>query len=425
MHRCRIGCLAIALGFSAGHGFPSASADSSPDEVFDDLIVGTPAANGVATNPTDSLLSDLSALINGVSPAPSIPGELVTFSGSPSLLLGSLVPVLDFLAPFEKLFGIDFTSTIAPLIASSSPPSWLTSLDGLTVTGTTYDGMPVYDLTPPHPSGDYVVAIHGGAYVGEPTILHWLSYTDMAQQTGATLVVPIYPLAPEGTAGTVEPEIAGLISSEIATEGADHVSVYGDSAGGGMALSAVELLVKDGDPVPHSMVLDSPTLDLTMSNPNIAFINDPVLSGMDGHQDALLWAGDLPLTNPLVSPLFGSLEGLPPTYVYSGSNEILAPDVLVLEQDAIAQDAPFSFILRSGEMHDWALFPALDGAQVQPQIYQELGLTDASTSAAAADSSILDGLQNLSADVANMVTTTSSELTSEWNTLVADVLTLF
>lgn len=192
-----------------------------------------------------------------------------------------------------------------------------------------------------------------------------------------------------------------------------------------MALSAVELLVKDGDPVPHSMVLDSPTLDLTMSNPNIAFINDPVLSGMDGHQDALLWAGDLPLTNPLVSPLFGSLEGLPPTYVYSGSNEILAPDVLVLEQDAIAQDAPFSFILRSGEMHDWALFPALDGAQVQPQIYQELGLTDASTSAAAADSSILDGLQNLSADVANMVTTTSSELTSEWNTLVADVLTLF
>jgi triacylglycerol lipase len=395
------------------------------------------------------LLSDFSALINGVSPEPSVPGELVSFSGSPSLLLGSLVPVLDALAPFEKALGIDFTSTIAPLIASASPPSWLTSLDGLTVTESTYDGMPVYDLTPANPSGDYVVAIHGGAYVDQPTILHWLAYTDMAQQTDATVVVPIYPLAPEGTAGTVEPELASLISSEIAANGASHVSVLGDSAGGGMALSAVELLVKDGDPVPHSMVLDSPTLDLTMTNPNIAFINDPVLSLADGRQDSLLWAGNLPLTDPLVSPLYGSLADLPPTYVYSGSNEILAPDVLVLEQDAIANDAPFSFILRSGELHDWALFPFADGGQVQPQIYQELGLTGASASAATGNADGLDtlqsGLQNLatefasafssgvnltdlSTDVTNLVSTISTDLTalsSDWSALVTDALMLF
>jgi triacylglycerol lipase len=272
----------------------------------------------------------------------------------------------------------------------------------------------------------------------------------MAHQTDATVVVPIYPLAPEGTAGTVEPELASLISSEIAANGASHVSVLGDSAGGGMALSAVELLVKDGDPVPHSMVLDSPTLDLTMTNPNIAFINDPVLSLADGHQDSLLWAGDLPLTDPLVSPLYGSLAGLPPTFVYSGSNEILAPDVLVLEQDAIANDAPFSFILRSGELHDWALFPFADGGQVQPQIYQELGLTGASASAAATGNAdgldaLQTGLQNLatdfastfssglnltdlSTDVTNLASTISTDLTtlaSDWSAIVTDAVTSF
>ena len=142
-------------------------------------------------------------------------------------------------------------------------------------------------------------------YVDQPTTDHWSAYADMAHQTGATVVVPIYQLAnQEGTAGTVEPEIASLISSEIAAQGAHHVSLYGDSAGGGMALSAVQLLVSEGKPVPESMVLDSPTLDLTMSNPNISLINDPILEPAGSRQQgALLWAGDLPLTNPLVSPI--------------------------------------------------------------------------------------------------------------------------
>lgn len=128
--------------------------------------------------------------------------------------------------------------------------------------------------------------------------------------------------------------------------------------------------------MPASMVLDSPALDQTLSEPAIASIDDPILNVAQAQQVGLLWAGSLPLTNPLVSPLFGSLQGLPPTYVYSGSDEILAPAVLALEQKAIAAGAPFSFILRNGEFHDWALVPIFDGAQVQPQIYQELGLTE-------------------------------------------------
>jgi triacylglycerol lipase len=425
------GRLTIALILSAAVicGCPSASATSEPlsaepwallnyspgefDQLLGDATAiangSAGAVDGAATNPIvsdfDSLLAAFSALINGVSPPPSIPGELVTFSGSPSLLAGLGLLVFEGAKPIENLLGIDFIAALTPLIDSATPPSGLESMYGLTVTETDYDGMPVYELTPPNPSGEYVVAIHGGAWVYQATIEHWWAYSQMAQQTDATIVVPIYPLAPEGTAGTVEPEIAGLISSEIAAHGANDVHVYGDSAGGGMALAIAELLAREGMPEPGSMVLDSPALDLAFNNPNIAFITDPILNVADGQKDALLWAGDLPLTNPLVSPLYGSLEGLPPTYVYSGSNEFLAPDVLNLEQDAITQDAPISFILRNGEVHDWALVPTLDGAQVQEQIYQELGLTGASTSAATANPGIVDalpdGLQNLATDLSS------------------------
>jgi acetyl esterase/lipase len=47
----------------------------------------------------------------------------------------------------------------------------------------------------------------------------------MARDTGATVVVPIYPLAPQGPAATVVPQTADLISYEIDQHGAENVSV--------------------------------------------------------------------------------------------------------------------------------------------------------------------------------------------------------
>ena len=84
--------------------------------------------------------------------------------------------------------------------------------------------------------------------VYQPTIFHWLNYAAMARDTGATVVVPLYPLAPQGTAATDVPAMADLISSQIDQHEAENVSVYVDSSGGGLALAAVQELVRRGDP---------------------------------------------------------------------------------------------------------------------------------------------------------------------------------
>src|SRR6516164_10709742 len=279
-----------------------------------------------------------------------------------------------FTAPNSPLLAL-FASN-APglhLLIGNAPPRFLTLLLGETVQHTIYNGMPVVQITPAHPDGNYVVAIHGGAFIFPPSIFHWLDYTVMAYQTGATIEVPIYPLMQQGgTAGTVVPNMAGLISTEIAAHGASHVSVIGDSAGGNLALAAAEYMVAHGDPVPASMVLLSPWLDVGMTNPNIAFVQDPLLPVGPGQLLGKAWAGNLPVNDPMVSPLDGSLSGLPPTYVYSGSLDSLAPDVLVLQQDAASQGAPISFVLAAGEFHVWVLLPP-DGFKLLPQIYQELG----------------------------------------------------
>jgi len=130
--------------------------------------------------------------------------------------------------------------------------------------------------------------------------------------------------------------------------------------------------VANNETVPASMVLLSPWLDVGMTNPNIAFVHDPLIPLEPAQQLGKAWAGNLPENNYLVSSLYGSLQGLPPTYVYSGSLDSLAPDVLVLQQEAASQGAPISFVLANGQIHDWILFTP-DGPRYWPQIDQELG----------------------------------------------------
>ncbi|MCV7078613.1 PE domain-containing protein [Mycobacterium szulgai] len=243
---------------------------------------------------------------------------------------------------------------------SNSPPPLLTSLLGETVQYSTYDGMRVVQITPAHPTGEYVVALHGGAFIFPPSIFHWLNYSVTAYQTGATYQVPIYPLLQQGgTAGVVVPQMAGFISSQIAQHGVQNVSVIGDSAGGNLALAAVQYMVQNPalGPVPSSMVLLSPWLDLTHS----------------GGQLGKVWAGNLAVNDYLVSPLYGSLTGLPPTYVYSGSLDPLATEAAALQQAALAQGVQMSFVLGNGGIHDWVLLTPV-GPLYWPQIDRELGI---------------------------------------------------
>lgn len=257
------------------------------------------------------------------------------------------------------------------------PRPWPLSLRGVRATSSSEQlGWPVWTLTPARRTArprKVVVAVHGGAYTTEIVQLQWSFYASLVREVGVEVVVPVYPLAPHGAAATVVPLVADLIATLVRDRGQDNVAVEGDSAGAGLAMAAVQELVRRGHDVPARMVLISPWLDLAVSDPRSRQVDDPLLAVDNLVESARLWAGALDLDDPRVSPLNGDLEGLPPTAVYAGSLDILFGDALRLRERARRDDAPFAFDLRAGLLHAWAGFTFLPEAQsVRSRLLRQL-----------------------------------------------------
>lgn len=308
------------------------------------------------------------------------------YTGRPSFVQQVVIAGLNVLKVVLKPFGglLAFTSLKIPFFTDGVPPFFLTA--GLDVERTEFDGMKVWSLTPRRDQTDddersreehdqVVVALHGGAYVATASIFHWWTYADMARDTGATVVVPLQTLVPRGgTAATEVPRTADFLTEMIAAHGARNVSVFGDSAGGGLALAAVQELGRRSAATPSRLVLLAPWLDVSMSDPRSAEIRDPLLDIPNLARSGAKWAGSAGVTDPLASPLFGSLEGLPPTYVYSSSRDLLTVDTLRLRERVAAEGIPnVEFRLRAGLIHDWFTFPFLpDAHEDRAGVYSDL-----------------------------------------------------
>ncbi|WP_396929842.1 alpha/beta hydrolase fold domain-containing protein [Mycolicibacterium sp.] len=320
----------------------------------------------------------VAAKAEAVPSAATSPVDESLYSGPPpTIVQRAVVAGLRLINFVTKTFNLPFslsgTSAQIPFFTDGKPDFFL--LAGIKAEKTQYEGMAVWTLTPRNPSGQYVVGIHGGSFIGQISIFHWWTYTDMARDTGATIVVPLYTLAPVGTAASDIPVMADFISAQIAAHGSDNVSVIGDSAGGNIALAALQEIVKRNGVQPHRLVLLAPALDLSDTFPNP--VDDPLLGNPhDGHDNNLMsWVGDLDPTDPVVSPIFGSLGGLPPTTVYSSSHDLLTQQALRLRDKATAAGADFTFVLRKGQFHDWTIFaPLPDAFRERAGIYQALGL---------------------------------------------------
>ncbi|MDD4223642.1 MAG: alpha/beta hydrolase [Candidatus Cloacimonetes bacterium] len=220
----------------------------------------------------------------------------------------------------------------------------------------------VWTLSPKNGrSGTLVLFLHGGAYFANLTRLHWRLVEKLLQSTGATFIVPDYPLAPAACCEDAYQFLEAAFARLIAENPSKSLVFMGDSAGGGLALGFAQKLRNEGGRQPEEIILFSPWLDVTMDNPDLARYDrkDKILSIRDLKTAGKAFAGDLEATDFRLSPIYGDLNGLGRIAIFTGTHDFLHPDALKFRRMADEQGIGIRFYEYPGMFHDWVLISGL------------------------------------------------------------------
>lgn len=226
-------------------------------------------------------------------------------------------------------------------------------------------GVSRYVLTPRCGASDATVLyLHGGAYVNELTSHHWKIVAGIARRTGASIHVPLYPLAPRYTWSDAFPAIQELAAKLIQAPG-KSVTFMGDSAGAGFALALAQVMRDARVFLPDRIILLSPWLDVATNHPDQILLSrrDRMLAAPGLQWAGRKWAGNLPVRDPHVSPINGSLQGLPPTVVLTGTSDLLYPDAKRLREKARKANHLLTFLEYPDMFHVWMAAPIPEAQQ--------------------------------------------------------------
>jgi len=230
---------------------------------------------------------------------------------------------------------------------------------------------PVYDVHLANKIGarHHVVFLHGGAYVHEIVGSHWNFVGRLVQETGCHCAVPIYPLAPRGIAKEVVPTTGRLLSEFIQKFGSENVTVIGNSAGGGLALAAAQWLRDAGHSQPTRLILICPGVNGALDRCESVDADRDVMQDVPGMIEAFrLYAGDLDIRHPFVSPLNGAFGGLAPMLIFNGTHDLYCPDIMELAGKAATAGVRVEMHVRNGLQHNYPLLPTPEGSEVRELI---------------------------------------------------------
>lgn len=237
------------------------------------------------------------------------------------------------------------------------------------------DGMQVFVWNEKKDTNQKVIFFtHGGAYVQQPTKMHFTLVHKIAQAIDAKVVFPIYPKTPKHQYRETYEKLEKLYRM-ILEENTNPNSIIfmGDSAGGGLSLGFAIYLKELSLPQPKEIVLFSPWVDIATDNPEIALVEpfDPFLKQSGIQEVAKFWAGE-ELKQPLVSPLFGDLSGLGRISIYIGTHDIFCPDNRLLHEKLLKEGITHRYIEREKMNHVYVLFPIKETREDIQELIEEL-----------------------------------------------------
>lgn len=202
-----------------------------------------------------------------------------------------------------------------------------------------------------------ILYLHGGGYTcGD--IEYALGFASMLSSRCGTLVFcPAYRLAPENKfPAAVEDALSAYEHLLSIGYTADHITLCGESAGGGLCYSLCLKLRELHIPMPAGIIALSPWTDLTASGGSYEANKDadPTMT-----KELLSFFADSytdDRENVLVSPLFADLSAMPPSLIFVGADEIMLSDSSEMHDRLRLAGADSKLIIKDGRWHGYLLY---------------------------------------------------------------------
>jgi monoterpene epsilon-lactone hydrolase len=223
-------------------------------------------------------------------------------------------------------------------------------------------GIPVIfiDIADVEPHGT-LFHVHGGGFaLGSARGSVGLA-AELARKTGMRAVSIDYRLAPEHPYPAALHDVTAAYRALLAQTSAESVVVTGESAGGNLAVELLIVGPAEGLARPAAAVLFSPMTDLTVSGASFTSKAqaDPNITAAAIRTRAADYLNGTDPTNPLVSPLFADLTGLPPLLIQAGSHEVLLDDSTRLAAKAAADNVAVILDVTPGVPHVFQAFAGI------------------------------------------------------------------
>jgi len=224
----------------------------------------------------------------------------------------------------------------------------------------------ITEFIEPKASSKLLIFIHGGAFISGPAQHHWDCIKKIYREAPQTIWLCNYPKAPETKIQEISDNIDSIYQAALEKYPTAQISLLGDSVGGTLVTALVQRLISKGIQIPNKVILISPVMDASMSNPEIEKIDklDPMLSKAGVLSAKKMCAEDHGLKSPMISPLNGSFEGFPATFLFLAEHDITYPDQQLALQKMETAHINTRVIEGKKMPHIWPLLPVMKEAKI-------------------------------------------------------------
>jgi monoterpene epsilon-lactone hydrolase len=269
-------------------------------------------------------------------------------------------------------------------VSEAGAAGTIRNLPGLTerlkvkVEKTTIDGVRAYVVTPqevsPQNANRVLIHMHGGCYVLNGGDAGLPEAMLMAAFGRAKVISVDYRMPPEAYFPAALDDGMTVWKAALKNTPPRNIGIFGTSAGGALALEMVLKAKQDGLPMPGAIAPGTPMSDTTKMGDTFYTMEkiDNVLVSRDGFCDAgaKVYANGRDLKDPLLSPVYGNMDGFPPTILTSGTRDLLLSNTVRVHRKLRQAGVEAALQVFEGQSH--AHYLRDDTAPETREVFEEI-----------------------------------------------------